>query len=255
MATAAPSATAMITGTGTITAMATITSTGTTMRTIAPTIAPVAEPGGEAALLTLRQWLSPAFPLGSFAYSSGLEAAIAGGAVRDAAGLRDWLDIVLRHGAGRADAILLHAALRGEDASALADLARALAASAERARETDEQGAALARTVNALTGAQEPPRPLPVALGVAARPLGLPPVRVAALYLHAFAGNLVSCATRFVPLGQTEGQGALAALAPAIGEVARDTEGVDPARIASAAFGADLAALAHETMDVRIFRT
>jgi urease accessory protein len=211
--------------------------------------------GGEAALLALAQWLSPAFPLGGFAYSQGLEAAIADGAVRDGDALRDWLEVVLRFGAGRADAVLLHATLRGEDADALADLARALAATAERARETEEQGAALARTVNALTGAQEPARPLPVALGVAARPLGLPPVRVVALYLHAMASNLVSCATRFVPLGQTEGQGALAALAPAIDEVARETLGAEPARIASAAFGADHAALAHETMDVRIFRT
>ena len=35
-------------------------------------------------------------------------------------------------------------------------------------------------------------------------------MRVAALYLHAFASNLVSGAVRFVPLGQTEGQRVLA---------------------------------------------
>jgi urease accessory protein len=210
---------------------------------------------GEGALLTLTQWLSPAFPLGSFAYSHGLETAIAGGEVASAAALEHWLGHLLRHGSGRADAILLHAALRGEDADGLADLARALAASAERARETEEQGAALVRTVNALTGRADPPRPLPVALGVAAHPLGLPRVRVAALYLHAFASNLVSVATRAVPLGQTEAQGVLARLSPVVAEEAAATAEMPVEAIASAAFGADLAAMAHETLPVRLFKT
>ena len=215
---------------------------------------------GEAGLLALAQWLSPAFPLGSFAYSHGLETAVAEGRVTSAAALESWLRHLLRFGSGRADAVLLHAALRGDDADGLADLARALAPSAERLRETEEQGAALARTVNALTvdalsGQAEPARPLPVALGVAARRLDLPPVRIVALYLHSFASNLTSCATRFVPLGQTEAQGALARLAPDIAATAAETEGADPARIASSAFGADLAAMAHETLPVRIFKT
>jgi urease accessory protein len=209
----------------------------------------------DAALLTLAQWLSPAFPLGGFAYSHGLETAVADGRVRTAHDLERWLRHILRFGAGRADAILLYATLRGEDPDALADLARALAASAERLQETEAQGAALARTVNALAGRADPPRPLPVALGVAARPLGLPAARVAAFYLHAFASNLTSCATRFVPLGQTEAQGALARLAPDIATLAAETEAQETGHIASSAFGSDLAAMAHETLEVRIFRT
>ena len=209
----------------------------------------------DLALLRLTQWLSPAFPLGSFAYSHGLERAVDRGDVGDAAAAEAWIAHLLRHGSGQADATLLHATLAGGDPDALADLARALAASSERAEETRAQGAALARTVNAVAGRADPPRPLPVALGVAARPLGLAPEQVVALYLQAFAGNLVLCATRFVPLGQTEGQGALARLAPVIEEVARGTRGRDPEAIATAAFGADLAAMEHETMDVRIYLT
>ncbi len=211
--------------------------------------------GETTALLTLTQWLSPAFPLGSFAYSHGMETAIAAGDVVDAASLEAWLGYLLRFGTGKADAILSHAALRGEDADTLAAVARALAPSAERAREAEDQGAALVRTLNGLHGTAVPPRPLPVAFGAAASGLGLPAERIVALYLHAFISNLVTCATRAVPLGQTEAQGVLARLAPEIERVARETAGLRVEDIASSAFGADLSSLQHETQSVRIYRT
>ncbi|MBD3764682.1 MAG: urease accessory protein UreF [Rhodobacterales bacterium] len=207
------------------------------------------------ALLTLVQWLSPAFPTGGFAYSSGLEWAIAAGTVRDAAGLQDWLGHLLDRGSAQADAVLLCAALRpGADLDALDARARALAASRERLVETLDQGRALAQTTNALTGADHPPRALPVALGAAA-PLGLGVDQVAQLFLQAWAANLVQAAVRFVPLGQTAGQAVLAALQPAIVAAAARAAATAPEEIATAAHAADLAAMRHETMDVRIFRT
>lgn len=146
----------------------------------------------DAALLTLTQWLSPAFPVGGFAYSHGLEAVIAAGEVASAGQVQAWLEDVLRHGAGRTDAILLCQALRpGADLPALADLARALAASRERLQETLDQGRAFGLTTNALTGADLPAMPYPVAVAAAARGLDVPPARVAGLYLHAFASALV----------------------------------------------------------------
>ena len=69
----------------------------------------------DAGLLTLAQWLSPAFPLGSFAYSQGLETAMVEGHVRDAETLRIWLDDILTHGAGQTDAILLTQARQAEE--------------------------------------------------------------------------------------------------------------------------------------------
>jgi len=122
-------------------------------------------------------------------------------------------------------------------------------------RETEDQGAAFAATAGALLGVDLPPRPLPVALGQAARGLGLPPAQVLALYLHGFAANLVSAAVRFVPLGQTEGQQVLAALHPLISKIADGAAAAPLDSIGSAAFRADMAAMLHETMDVRIFRT
>ena len=208
------------------------------------------------AILSLVQWLSPAFPTGGFAYSHGLEQAATDGGVADAATLETWLAAILRHGTGRQDAILLAASLRpGADYDHLSDIARALAPSAERWGETLDQGTALARTVGALSGRDLPPRPLPVALGQAAADLGLLPAQVIAVYLHSFASNLVSGMVRFIPLGQTEGQAVLARLHPLIDSLAQGAAEASLDDIASAALGADLAALRHETLDVRIFKT
>jgi urease accessory protein len=82
---------------------------------------------------------------------------------------------------------------------------------------------------------------------------------VVSLYLQAFAATLVSAAVRFVPLGQAEGQRILSGLAPRIEAVARAAVALPPEEIedalGGAAFGADLAAMEHETQEVRLFRT
>ena len=210
----------------------------------------------DTALLSLVQWLSPAFPVGGYAYSHGLEWAISAGDITSAAELQRWIGTVLTEGAGRTDAILLAQALRPEtDLAALSALAQALAASRERLVETLDQGRALGQTIAALTGQPQPEMPYPVALGAAARGLGLPVAHVLALYLHAFASTLVQAAVRFVPLGQTEGQAVLAALHPVILQIAEEAACAGIDQIGSGAFRSDLAAMRHETMDVRIFRT
>lgn len=210
----------------------------------------------QTALLTLVQWLSPAFPTGGFAHSHGLETAIAEGQVRGAEALYGWLSDVLAFGAGRQDAILLAAGLRpGADHGALDALARALQPSSERFSETLDQGTAFARTVSALTGRRLPSRCLPVAVAEAAAPLGLDPGCVTALYLHAFAANLATVAMRFMPLGQEAGQGVLARLHPLVADLAAIAAGSTTDDLGGSALGADLAAMRHETLDVRIFRT
>lgn len=203
------------------------------------------------ALLSLMQWLSPAFPTGAFAYSHGMEWAISVGDISDAASAEGWLSDVLRFGAGWQDAVLLACALHGEN---VADHACALAPSRERLAETLDQGRAFARGVAAL-GITVADAPLPVAVGQAAHGLHLPLAQVIALYLHSFAANLVSVAVRFVPLGQSDGQRILAALHPMILSLADRAAEASLDDITASALGADLAAMRHETMPVRIYRT
>lgn len=211
-----------------------------------------------ADLMQLMQWLSPAFPLGSFAYSHGLETSIASGEVSDAAALGAWLGDILTFGAGRTDAILLACTHRGTDAGEMGDLARALAPTRERWEETFAQGSAFVRTVNAMRGQTSEaiePAALPVALGAAARALSLPREQIISLYLHSFASNIISAAVRFVPLGQTEGQAVLAGRHETISQLAQWAAAAQISDLSSSAIRADLAAAQHETLEVRIFKT
>ncbi len=206
--------------------------------------------------LRLVQWLSPAFPIGAFAYSQGLEAAIADGRVAEADGLTRWIHAVLHHGTGRLDGVALALARApGTDLAALSDLVLAHAASAERVTETLEQGRAFAATVSAVTGRALPPMPYAVAVGAATAPLRVGTGEVMTLWLHGLAAQLVSVAVRFVPLGQTAGQQVLAALAGPITALAAGLAAAGPDDLASTTFGADLAAMQHETMETRIYRS
>lgn len=242
------------------TTMGTITAMGTHMirDTITPTTIATAIPTTmtDAGLLTLTHWLSPVFPVGGYAYSQGLEAAIEAQDVRDGASLTDWLGTVLRDGSGQADAIFLSCAMaQNADYADLNAWASALAPAAERWQETAEQGAAFTRAVNDLKDETEAAVALPIAVGRAAKSLGLVTERVAALYLQAMIATLVTGAVRHIPLGQAQGQKVIAALMPTVLFVAAAAKGKTPADIRSSAFGADRAAITHETQEIRIFRT
>ena len=56
-----------------------------------------------AALYRLMSWLSPAYPVGAFSYSGGLEWAVEAGDVKDAATLADWLAAMIAHGLSPAE--------------------------------------------------------------------------------------------------------------------------------------------------------
>lgn len=208
-----------------------------------------------SAALTLMQWLSPAFPVGAFAYSHGMEQVIADGTIADADGLRAWLCALVTQGSARADAVLLAAAYRADNTATVDATARAFAAGAERLQETDLQGAAFCNTARAVWGLDLHGLTYPVAVGAAARAMGIPLDQTLPLYLHGFASNLVSVAQRAMPLGQTDGQKVLAALSPAIEDTAAHASTATLDDLASASFAADIAAMRHEALQPRIFRT
>ncbi len=209
----------------------------------------------DTARLRLWQMLSPAFPVGGFAWSQGLEYAMDQGLVTRAT-LAQWLADWLDHGAGWTDGVLVALTLQpGADPAALDDLARAACLTRQRLVETVEQGTAFAANMTALTGTPHPAAALPVAFGQACAPLNLPAPEIIAAFLQSQAAGLISAAVRFMPLGPVEGQRMLAALQPRILTRATRAATATQGDLASAAWGAEMAAMRHETMTTRIFRS
>ncbi len=221
-----------------------------------------------SAHLPLLVWLSPSFPVGAFAYSHGLEWAFEAGEVADAAGLAEWIADLLRHGAGRNDAILLAEAHRAAgDVPRLLELAElgiALSPSAERRLETVTQGNAFmlaigkswpCPTVTAFGAAHDGDTPYPVAIGLAAAGHDIPLADTLSAFLTGFVANLVSAAIRLGITGQTEGQGVIAKLLPDVEAVAREAGEAGIAGLGGCVFASDLGSMRHETQYSRLFRS
>ncbi len=230
------------------------------------TVAP--EAGADAASLwRLLLWCSPAFPVGGFSHSHGLEWAVEEGEITDAAALLSWVEDLLRHGAGWSDSVFLahaHRAAAARDRSLLAAVAEegaAFSPSLERQTEALAQGAAFARALAAawpdLACLLPDGRRLPyaVALGAACGAAGVPLGAALVGHLQAFAGLLVSAAVRLVPLGQSDGLRVLAAIEPRVQALAREAAAAPLSAAGGAAFRADIASMKHETQYTRLFRT
>lgn len=215
------------------------------------------------ALLRLMAWLSPAFPVGAFSYSGGLEQAVHEGQVRDCESLQAWLTTVLTHGSQWNDAVLLAEAYRvcddAERLGAVTELAEALAGSSERYRETMLQGEAFL----AASSAWKHPihdriggnAAYPVAVGMVAGAHGTGLEATLAAYLHAAASNLVSVAIRCGVAGQRDGVAVLAAIETTVADVAAGAATSTLDDLGSVAMLADIASLRHETLGSRLFRS
>lgn len=213
----------------------------------------------------LMIWLSPAFPVGGFAYSQGLETAVANGWVSDPAGLAHWLRALAHFGALRNDLILLGLTMRSQKQSALveiAELALALQPSAERAQDSRDQG----RSFWMAYSAAWRPQPseawpdadelaLPVAVGLAAREHEFDTRATLEAYAMSFISNQVSAAIRLGIAGQFDGQRVIAQLLPELRAIAEFSAAASVDDLGTSTYGADLASLLHETQTTRLFRS
>jgi len=215
----------------------------------------------------LMMWLSPSFPIGSFAYRQGLEAAVDQGWVRDAESLRDWLAALIRHGSVKNDLTVISIVMRAEartEIKELAELSAALQPSAERAYEALDQGRSFVAAYRAgwadHTTAQDiyenvEQVTFPVALAIAARAHRLDLTATLEAYAIAFCNNLLSAGIRLSVIGQFDGQRLIANLVPTIRNAARNAASAIAKDLGSATYGADLASMLHETQTTRLFRS
>lgn len=222
------------------------------------------------ALYRLMAWLSPAYPVGAFSYSSGIEWAVESGDIKDAATMQGWLAVIMAEGGGFCDAVFfahVHRAVTTDDDKALrevAELAAAFAPSKERHLETTAQGRAFVEATRAawpcaaldrLAAVWDGAVAYPIAVGVAAAGHGVAIEAALNAYLHAVTANLISAGVRLIPLGQTDGQRLLAAFEPIVAESTARALATPLDQVGGAAFRADIAAMRHETQYTRLFRS
>jgi urease accessory protein len=223
-----------------------------------------------AALYRLLTWLSPAFPVGGFSYSSGIEWAVEAGDITNAASLQAWLAAMLADGSGFCDGVFLvhsHRAVEAGDDAALRDVAELAAAfvpSRERQLETSSQGRAFIEIARAAWNCDgldhavaqcEGAIVYPAAVGIVSAAHAIPLSPSLHAFLHALLSNWISAGARLIPLGQTDSQRVLAALEPVVAATAKRALSATLDDLGSATFRADLASLRHETQYTRLFRS
>jgi urease accessory protein len=225
------------------------------------------------ALLRLQSWLSPAFPIGAYSYSHALEWAVEAGYVFDRRTLVDWLEAGLCYGSGRNEAIVFrlawHSTIEDDRVKLfeVAELAAAFRGTSEFALESSQQAAACLATLRqvwpdqVLDGLSEVLRErrvqpaLAVVLGVCFARQGIPASLALAAFLQSYLANLVTAGLRLIPLGQTDGQLAIAELEKAVLAATAETKQATIDDLGSAAFMVDLGSAMHETQYTRLFRS
>jgi urease accessory protein len=228
-----------------------------------PTMAMITTTIMSTDLLRLMTWLSPAFPVGGFAYSGGLESAVREGHVSDATSLRYWLETALLYGQCRNDGVLLAEAWNAQgDAdrvNAVTDLACSLSGSAERYLEVTAQGDAFVQAA----AAWSPPSvaeldretPYAVVVGVVAAANGVDLNATLVAWLHALTSQLVAAAIRLGVLGQRDAMALLKDLEPLVLETAQWAQSSTLDDLGSTTVIADILSARHETLHSRLFRS
>jgi urease accessory protein len=221
------------------------------------------------ALSDLRLWqlISPALPVGAYAYSGGLESAIEYRHVSDETEALTWISGVMQHALGQLDVPVCQRfchALASNDSDALLYWNRYLLASRESAELLQEDrhlGKAYFRLLNELDVnlpaviRQHQDWSYIAMFACAIHDWQIPPAKALQGLLWSWCENQVAAAIKLIPLGQSAGQRVLSALQPLIPEVVE--KGL---QLADEAIGFTLPGLAmlsaqHETQYSRLFRS
>jgi urease accessory protein len=229
-------------------------------------------------LLLLLNWMSPAFPIGAYAYSHGLEWAIEDGQVKSADDVESWIADLVTRGSGWNDAVLF---VQEFKTGGMNELALALCSSRERYLETTQLGAAFTIAADVFASDKRPLSPsdsspnklgerinphacpaklrgdlaYPIAAARACRAMEVDPNHALLAFLQGFSNALISVAVRLVPLGQTAGLETMRNLMPVVAEAAKRASTATLGDLGSCTLLSDIAAMKHETQHSRIFRT
>ena len=223
-------------------------------------------PVADLALLGLMQLVSPALPIGAFAWSQGLESAFELGWVTNEEELGEWLEGVLEDGLTRCELPLLlrlQTAWAEQDAAALAHWNDWLHATRETAELSDEDlrlGSALVRLLTSLNlmppDGLMPEEPCYVTLFAWGATLRNVPQRQTLLgFAWAWLENQLAVACKAMPLGHTAAQRLTERLRPQLVTAVDNAMHMNDTELGPIIPGLALGSAHHETQYSRLFRS
>lgn len=226
-------------------------------------------PNLQLGVLRLLQICSPAFPIGAFAYSQGLEQAVERGWINDASELGQWLRGVLREGLTRTDMPLLRSAYHhwcsvNPTTEAGFDLSRRVLAYRETSElRAEEQllGRSLARILSHQTISDADPfvahedTTYLVMFALAAARFGISEEDMLGGFAFAWAENQVSAASRVMRLGQLAAQGVLSEFIAEVPRAVHHSASVTTTTVGFSSPALFLASAWHEEQYSRLFRS
>lgn len=218
-------------------------------------------------LLRLLQLASPTLPIGAYAYSQGLEWAVAAGWVGDEESLAAWLTDQLEHSFACVDLPVLarlYAATAAADEAAQLYWSRYLIAmreTRELVADDCDRGRALARLLRdlgidaAAVWVERDDVPLAALTAVAAVAWELPLEPTALAHTWGWLENQVLAGVKLIPLGQVAGQRLLLALTRALPALCAHGLALADEEIGGMLPAVALASSLHETQYTRLFRS
>ena len=217
-----------------------------------------------AMLFQLLRFSSPSLPIGSFAWSQGLESAIELGWLKDSDDLYDWLLAVLEHSFLQQELPLLLRLLNSEKQIDLArwnDRCLAMRESAELRMEDIQTGRALLQLARSLNVSLVKEWPVKndiaylTAFALMCRHYCIPFAGAATGFMWSWIDNQIAAAIKLFPLGQTAGQLLIEKLAPAIPAIIESAQQVADGDIGISLPGQVMASMLHESQYSRMFRS
>ncbi len=221
------------------------------------------------AISSMRLWqlISPALPIGAYAYSQGLEYAVDCGWINNEQQAADWILGQLNHNLAQLDApvfLRLHDAWQQNDIDAVSYWNRFILASREAAELYQEDcnlGQALNRVLQGLDiklpelPQQQTEIAFVTCLAFACQTWQIEKLEAAQGLLWSWCENQVAAAIKIIPLGQTSGQKIMSAAIEVITSAVTKAMQCEDEDIGMLAPAVAMASALHETQYSRLFRS
>ena len=201
----------------------------------------------------LQVWFSSSFPIGSYAYSHGLEALIDDKKIKNKDDVKEFLDALLFYGTLRNDYIFMKSIYKGEEVN---ELILASASSKERQIEMIDMGNSFRKIMKDSWELSLPENTSFIyCLAKAGLHFNIKFDDLIKFYLQSFISNLINVCVKHIPMSQKDGQSLNVIFINQIQEFLSHSDKLTLKDIGTTFFIGDIFAIKHEYLDSRIYLT